>query len=164
MQSKATDTRPQWHIPGLTSSAQHLSPFTSFTSAKEKLTTRWGCAKSKLRCSAIWLCQSAHSFTDQRSQTSKQSLTQGMYELHLVITQWLGQSLWSLSISYPWFYKCFYLQEKQLIYLFWKRLPHQWVGSITVIPAGNQGVQPFRRLGWEAQQCGFMQHQLSAGR
>lgn len=33
-----------------------------------------------------------------------------------------------------------------------------------VIPAGNQGVQPFRRLGWEAQQCGFMQHQLSAGR
>ena len=39
VQSKATDPRSQWHIHGLTSSAQHLSPVASFTSAKEKLTT-----------------------------------------------------------------------------------------------------------------------------
>ena len=40
VQSKATDPRVQWRIPGLTSSAQHLSPVALFTSAKEKLTTR----------------------------------------------------------------------------------------------------------------------------
>ena len=40
VQSKATNTRPQWRIPGLKSSAQYLSPITSFTSAKEKSTTR----------------------------------------------------------------------------------------------------------------------------
>ena len=54
-------TMSQWHIPGLTSSAEHLSPVASFTSAKEKLTTWRGWATSKLRCSAIWLPQSAHS-------------------------------------------------------------------------------------------------------
>ena len=32
--------RPQWHIPGLTLLAEHLSLVASFTSAKEKLTTQ----------------------------------------------------------------------------------------------------------------------------
>ena len=40
VQSKETDTRPQWYTPDLTSPAQQLSPVALFTSTKEKLTTR----------------------------------------------------------------------------------------------------------------------------
>ena len=64
VQSKATDTRPKEHIPGLTSPAQHVSSVPSFTSANKNLTTRWDCTTSKLRYSAIYLilsiCRQLH--------------------------------------------------------------------------------------------------------